>query len=89
MEKSEIVEPSENIKEFKEEGNKLTAVFYTVKDAYDYIKEYSLFSHGAHWWDKVGFADFSHMKGSNEIIGHSTYHPIYSIKEMFENGLKF
>lgn len=78
--------PSENIKYFEVEGNKVKAVFWNAKGAVAYIKKYSVFAFTPTWYDKIGFADFTvHY---NEIHAYSNYHSTYSMIKMFENGLK-
>lgn len=78
--------PSENIKHFEEEGNKVKAIFWTPEDAANYIRQYSSFALSSSWHDRVGFADF-YLNG-NEVHAISTYHPTNRLIEMLENGLK-
>jgi hypothetical protein len=78
----------ELVKEYRVEGNAVFAVFFNKKDMIDYIKKNSSWVYKTNWYDKVGFCDFQ-IHGECSIKAHSTYHPISSIIEMFENGLSW
>ena len=74
---------------YKIDGNKVIFTFPSAKDARAYIKKNSGFaSGGRQWYDQVGFAHFSWVVGSCEIVGTSNHHPPHRIVEFVEDGLK-
>jgi hypothetical protein len=82
-------EKIETIREYRIEGNKVTAVFFHPDYANDYIEKYSPMKNGKNWYDKVAFADFTKEDGSSTIEAYSNYHPSNVLISMFENGLKY
>jgi len=78
---------SENIRYFQVDGNTVKAVFLNVQQAREYANKFFDFNNGVGCkHTQKGFAYFTWDYKSDYIEGHSTYHSISTIIDIFENG---